>query len=188
MREESPRWGDLFVYRDGDLYWRHDRCSTVRAGDRAGFTEPGCGYRRVSIGQKGYYVHRIIWEMHNGPIPSGMQVDHVNHARDDNHLHNLRLVTPSRNVMNASLSARNTSGVTGVSFDKSARRWYAHMRVDGVILRQQCASFEDAVDLRRSWEREVGFHPNHGKPRAAPPSWPRRLTKAERLAQAGAIG
>ncbi|WP_077825984.1 HNH endonuclease signature motif containing protein [Escherichia coli] len=26
---------------------------------------------------KRYCVHRIIWEMHNGPIPEGYQIDHI---------------------------------------------------------------------------------------------------------------
>ena len=43
-------------------------------------------------GQKGYYVHRFVYECFNGIIPDGKVIDH-----DDNRLCNLQLMTQQEN-------------------------------------------------------------------------------------------
>ena len=48
-------------------------------------------------GQKGYIVHRFIWECFNGIIPDGKVIDHVNNIKDDNRLCNLQLMTRKEN-------------------------------------------------------------------------------------------
>ena len=42
-------------------------------------------------GQKGYSVHRFVYECFNGIIPDGKVIDHVNNINDDNRLCNLQL-------------------------------------------------------------------------------------------------
>ncbi|WP_436868476.1 HNH endonuclease signature motif containing protein, partial [Enterobacter hormaechei] len=49
----------------------------------------------------------MIWEMHNGPIPQNMEIDHINRIKLDNRLENLRLATRRQNACNIST---NTSG------------------------------------------------------------------------------
>lgn len=52
------------------------------------------------------------------------------------------------------MSARNTSGVTGVSWDKHAHRWVARlMLAERLVLNQQFASFDAAVAARHQAER-----------------------------------
>ena len=80
------------TYRDGAIYWKDD-AGNNRKG-RAGTLKKDSGYRRVRMGRNTYqYEHRVIWEMHNGPIPEDMQVDHINGIRDDNRIENLQLLT-----------------------------------------------------------------------------------------------
>ena len=60
------------------------------------------GYLQVPLwkdekGQR-FLVHRLVWEAFNGPIPEGMEVNHVNECTWDNRLENLNLLTHKENI------------------------------------------------------------------------------------------
>ena len=61
------------------------------------------GYYAVGLScnskYKHYYVHRLIWEAFNGPIPKGMQINHKDENKLNNCLSNLEMVTPQYNTM-----------------------------------------------------------------------------------------
>lgn len=110
------------------------------------------------------YVHRIVWIMHNGEIPFGMHIDHINHNRKDNRIQNLRLVTNGENHKNTKLYSRNSSGVCGVSFSKWHNKWWARINVDGKFI--NLGMFDDinsAIEAREKAEKFYGFHENHGR-------------------------
>lgn len=58
-------------------------------------------YDRIGLSKNGvvkhYSVHRLVWEAFNGPIPEGMQVNHIDENKRNNSLDNLNLMTPSEN-------------------------------------------------------------------------------------------
>lgn len=73
-----------------------------RTGDmRKTHTGPH-GYVRVHLSKNGaikiHQVHRLVWEAFNGPIPEGMQVNHIDENPSNNRLENLNLMTPSQNI------------------------------------------------------------------------------------------
>ncbi|EOU3097717.1 HNH endonuclease signature motif containing protein, partial [Yersinia enterocolitica] len=74
-------WHQYFIYEPetGLLLNKISRYK-ARIGTPVGFSN-GKGYLQVTLNRKPYRVHRIIWEMHNGPIPEGMQIDHIDHNR-----------------------------------------------------------------------------------------------------------
>jgi hypothetical protein len=88
---------DPFEYRDGGLYWTEDRGYNKTKGKRAGRVGAH-GYRQIAMNGKKLYEHRLVWEMHNGPIPDGMEIDHINRIRDDNRIENLQLLSHQDNL------------------------------------------------------------------------------------------
>ncbi len=98
-------------------------------GKEAG-TKNTDGYRRVSVNYKLYSVHRVIFLMLYGFTPEH-EVDHINGVRDDNRSTNLRHVTNVCNAQNSKLFSSNTSGFTGVTFEKDRNKWKAVIRKSG---------------------------------------------------------
>lgn len=69
--------------------------------------------------------------MHNGPIPDGLFIDHINRNRTDNRIENLRLVTHKENMRNMSRRIDNRTGITGVQWNKKMYKWTAHLNLWG---------------------------------------------------------
>lgn len=110
-----------------------------------------------------YYLHRLVWEMHCGAIPSGMHIDHINGDGTDNRIENLRLVSHKENMKNQRMPKSNTSGCTGVYWNKSRSKWVATIMVDGKgkslgYYKEKC----DAIQARMAGEKKYGFFENHG--------------------------
>lgn len=55
--------------------------------------------KRIATGDRlrTWYAHRLVWEAAHGPIPEGMQIDHLDCDAGNNALSNLELVTPQQN-------------------------------------------------------------------------------------------
>lgn len=70
-------------------------------------------------------AHRFSYEIHHGPIPPGMLVDHTCHNHACVNPAHLRIATQKQNGENRSGPSRanKTSGVRGVSWDKSRNKW-----------------------------------------------------------------
>ncbi len=77
--------------------------------------------------RKRILCHRIVWELNNGPIPKGLVIDHIDRNPSNNSLSNLRVVKQSVNCRNSSLSKRNKTGVTGVSFIYDSHGYTYHV-------------------------------------------------------------
>lgn len=92
------------------------------------------GYRVISYSHNGsrriLKAHRLAWFIAHGVIPEG-DIDHVNRNRTDNRIANLRAVSRSVNSRNSSMQRNNTSGVTGVYWDKATGKWRANAHVNG---------------------------------------------------------
>ena len=119
---------ELLTYKDGKLYWKESR-GRVSKGQEAGRLTM-TGYRHVCINGQEFYAHRLIWEGFNGPIPEGLEIDHVDRNRDNNNLANLRLVTPSENKLNRGISKNSTTKVKGVYWSKQKQKWSAEITRD----------------------------------------------------------
>ena len=86
------------------------------------------------IGNNGYVVcrynslllHRFVLDCKGNEI-----VDHINHNKLDNRKSNLRICSRAENNRNHILSKSNTTGITGVCFDKSKNKYRAYIGVNG---------------------------------------------------------
>ena len=86
-----------FIYQDGWLYKKSN-------GNKCTLTN-NKGYIRVSwdrgaAGRVREYAHRLIWFMHNGTIPEGAEIDHIDMDKSNNRIENLRAVCRSGNQQN----------------------------------------------------------------------------------------
>lgn len=148
-------WSEYFYYQDGKLYW-------LSTNKEAGYIH-GSGYVRVGLQGRSYAAHRIIYELHYGPIPEGYEIDHINHDRIDNRIENLRLVTHQQNNCNRTLQSNNKTGVSGIHWDNRRCKYVVRITVQGHKYHiGYFNTFEEAVTARKQAEVSNRFHKNHG--------------------------
>lgn len=56
---------------------------------------------------QGGKVHRLVWEVANGPIPDGKEINHVNGIKSDNRITNLEVVSRLENMRHAYATGLN---------------------------------------------------------------------------------
>lgn len=115
---------ELFQYETvfGNLIWKVDCYANKVKGQVAG-TITKYGYRNIHINSINYRAHRLVWKYHNGEIPLGFQIDHINRDRLDNRIENLCLKTPSGNSNNRTKIKECTSRFLGVNWNKNEGKW-----------------------------------------------------------------
>ena len=57
--------------------------------------------QQIGLPKKHFYVHRFVYEIFNGPIPDGMQINHIDSNKQNNCINNLELMTRSENAKHA---------------------------------------------------------------------------------------
>ena len=85
----------------------------------------------------------------------GLDVDHIKHDLCDNRKQKLRICEHQKNTFNSALSTRNTSGTTGVYYDKHRNKWVAEIRVNyKKIFLGRFSEFEEAARIRKEAEEK----------------------------------
>lgn len=124
------------------------------------------GYSEIRFLNRNFFVHNLIWLWHYGTWPVG-ELDHINGVRTDNRIENLRDVDRGVNLRNAKMKSTNTSGFTGVYFNKALNKWQGRVMVNyKEVFRCYGQTAEEASSIREKWileHPEFGFTERHGK-------------------------
>jgi hypothetical protein len=117
---------DSFNYKDGNLYWKIQK-KGVNANQIAG-TKNKNGYFQIQLNKKFIYLHRAIFLMQYGYLPSC--IDHIDGNPSNNKIENLREVTASQNCWNQKYKG-SASGVKGVTWNKQDKKWQPQIKANG---------------------------------------------------------
>lgn len=138
LRSSGPEarfWANVRKFRSGDCWtWEG-------AAGKAG------RYGVLKVNGLQVYAHRFSFELHHGPMPGGMFVDHVCHNTLCVNPDHLRLATQAENQRN--LKGANTlsrSGVRGVTLTREGR-WRAYVTHNRRVHTALFCNLEDA----RGW-------------------------------------
>lgn len=113
-----------------DRFWfyveKSAECWTYIGGKNAD------GYGSFSKDGASAEAHRVSWELTNGPIPDGIQIDHMCHNPACVKPAHLRFATISENQQNLrGVPRSNTSGVLGVHWHRDSKMWRATVKHKG---------------------------------------------------------
>ena len=145
-------WAYWFLYDESSptcLTNKVPRSTGAKVGAPSGTLSTGLRnteYYVTSFKGKLYQTHRIIWELHNGPIPAGLVIDHIDRNSLNNKIDNLRCITQGNNTRNT--KARTASGHKGISKSRSGTRWCVASRVDQQYLKT-VDTIEEGLQLQR---------------------------------------
>lgn len=150
----------------GHLSWKKKLSRKVVVGNRAGCLVKGRDARILKIFGHVYIEHRIIWlYVYGHALKSTEHIDHINHNESDNSISNLRLTSQKENNKNLSKRSDNSTGVTGVWFNKRHvnKPYTAEIKTcSGKKKTKSFATLDEAKAQRKVWESEEGYHLNHG--------------------------
>ncbi|WP_366871557.1 HNH endonuclease signature motif containing protein [uncultured Ruegeria sp.] len=172
LLDYNPGTGKLRWKHRGPEWFKDGRCTaqgeankwnSIFAGKPALACLDNYGYPSGTLLNARVRAHRVVWAICNSYWPT-MTIDHINGDRADNRISNLREVSQSDNCKNTKIPNDNTSGVVGVGWCNTRGKWIAQIGSLGV--RKRLGYFDDkleAIAVRRAAEKEMGFHPNHGR-------------------------
>lgn len=131
--------------------------------DKRGNIDKGYWVTNVKIDDKYnksvLMIHQVIAEIKYGEYESSNSIpDHLSRDTDDNRKCNIILKSNQRNSHNRGLSKVNTSGKTGVSYNKEKNMWTAYITVNyKTKYLGDYTDFNDAVNVRKEAEQKYGF-------------------------------
>lgn len=120
-------------------------------------------YIAIKILGKSYKAHRLAFLIIEGYMPE--EVDYLDHDGTNNIWSNLRASNNRDNSKNLPKQKSNKTGVIGVNWHSSAKKWHARA-VDKNGVRVDLGRFdrfEDAVKARKEHEVKFGYYESRGE-------------------------
>lgn len=118
------------------------------------------GYVAAPVRDETHKIIRLHSLVMGFPDTTLYVVDHKEHPygnahKIDNRKQNLRIVTIQKNQINRALQSNNTSGCTGITWNKRNQKWVAQIWINGKHIHLgQFLNKEDAIKARKSAEEQ----------------------------------
>ena len=146
----------LFDYKNGYLINKTNRGGKSKKGYKI---TPSNGniYPMIRVLGKRYQLSHIIWLWNYGKLPKNI-IDHIDRNPFNNKIENLREIDKKGNARNIGNCKNNKSGVKGVHYKNSEKRWIAQITIN-----KKCCylaytkHFIEAVAYRLAAEQCVGW-------------------------------
>ena len=119
----------------------------------------GHGYGEFKVNGQTVTAHRFAYEMAKGPVPEGLDVDHIcrnKHCVNPDHL---RASTRKQNMENLAREGRGRSGVRGVYWDAARGLWGARVGHNyRTVFVGRFTTVEDAAEAVRLARLQIFTH------------------------------
>lgn len=158
--KQIERYLEAFTYcpQTGIIKWNITEFNHV-VGEIAGKQTENYPYIRIWLDGHNHLAHRIAFALTYKYLPD--MIDHINGIKHDNRIENLRETNANKNQFN-SKKRNNTSGVTGVSWNKPTSKWLVTISIQGKLKNLgRFADLESATIARRN--AELFYYGEHSK-------------------------
>lgn len=143
---------EFYVEADGVLQRVHQR-KQPSGKTSLGWRDTD-GYLLFRYKGKTYKTHRVLFYYYHGYYPA--QVDHIDGDVVNNKESNLRAATYKENGRNRKLAVNNSSGCTGVSYDKKQSKWLSQIMLNGKsIVLGRFNDLDLAIQARKGAEQKL---------------------------------
>lgn len=120
--------------------------------------------RNKSNGSISVYLAHVVWVLSGKQFPKDKELDHIDGNRLNNHISNLRLVNRTVNSKNRKKRSDNTSGITGICWNKAHNSWCIRRTVKGKRLATYRKTLEEAKQvLEKFTALDPDYTKRHGK-------------------------
>ena len=115
------------------------------------------GYVSVHVPGLGVRLeHRVVWELAHGYTPP--ELDHENRDKTDNRLGNLRPATHMDNLQNRTATATSKSGVKGLHWCETDKRWIGQIKHNGHAYKKKSVNREVVESWLIAKREELAGH------------------------------
>jgi hypothetical protein len=93
-----------------------------------------------------FYIHRLVWQWHNGSIPINYEVHHIDEDKENNCIRNLKIIHSRDHRM---LEHNKTYSEGGTHFNTKRKLWISQIRFKGRNIR--LGAFKDPKIAREKY-------------------------------------
>lgn len=120
--------------------------------------------RNKSNGATQVKLAHVIWRLAGNKLPDELELDHIDGNRLNNKTNNLRVVDRRINSRNRKKRSDNTSGYTGISWNKGHKAYAIRKTIGTRRIATYRKTLEEAVEVLKYFESlDSSYTDRHGK-------------------------